>query len=289
MADLSDVENAIVSTVASAVYPNGSNGQPSVVSNDAGTALPVKIYRGWPVPAQLDTDLAAGTANISVFSRGTGTNRTKYTPIFDTVSTPTPTVSATVVDNTITITGAGSTTTQYVSVILGIWEAVSYTVTPADTPTTIAAALAALISQYVPATPAAGVVTVTSSIILKAVVGVQVAQLEEIRRQSEAIQITLWCPTPKTRDNLAVCLEPTLANTVFLPLADTSVARFRYGSTVVSDDRETVQLYRRDLFYDVEYATTIGGIAWQVTVPEVNIQSVNPATGEVAPAAKAYY
>jgi len=60
MADLSDVETAIVSQAIAALYPDGLS-QPSAV------AATCRIYRGWPTPAGLNADLAAGTVNVTVF------------------------------------------------------------------------------------------------------------------------------------------------------------------------------------------------------------------------------
>lgn len=73
MADLPDVENALVSTIATALYPSGASpGQPSA----AGPVC--KIYRGWPIPTAtgLDPDLAAGIVNISVFTESGGEKNT---------------------------------------------------------------------------------------------------------------------------------------------------------------------------------------------------------------------
>src|SRR5262249_17582540 len=51
MADISDVTAYLASAVAAAVYPNGTS-SPSVGNMD------VRIYEGWPIPDQLDLDLA---------------------------------------------------------------------------------------------------------------------------------------------------------------------------------------------------------------------------------------
>ena len=60
MADQADVEAALAGIVGGALYPNGL---------EAGCAVSgavVRIYRGWPTPAALDSDLAAGRINVSV-------------------------------------------------------------------------------------------------------------------------------------------------------------------------------------------------------------------------------
>ena len=60
MADLSQVEDLLVATIAQAVYPDGT-------AAESATDTPARIYRGWPQPTPLDDDLKNGTVNISVF------------------------------------------------------------------------------------------------------------------------------------------------------------------------------------------------------------------------------
>src|SRR5258708_6347692 len=59
MADLSDVENAIVSKISDALYPLGIS-QPSTVG------VTCRVYRGWPTSAALNSDLTAGVVNVTV-------------------------------------------------------------------------------------------------------------------------------------------------------------------------------------------------------------------------------
>src|SRR5579875_2884180 len=60
MADLSDVEMGLAALATQAVYPSGSSSA-SITGQDC------RIYRGWPLPASLNSDLRAGIANITVF------------------------------------------------------------------------------------------------------------------------------------------------------------------------------------------------------------------------------
>ena len=71
MADTADIEVAIVSLVAQAVYPDGVN---------SSVGSPVKVYRGWAIPAQLDADLAGGTLNVSVYATDTESKTTRHQP-----------------------------------------------------------------------------------------------------------------------------------------------------------------------------------------------------------------
>src|SRR5258708_28535358 len=94
MSDLSDVEQASVNTITGLVYPTGS-ANPSAVLNDSMAPMPGRIYRGWPISANLDADLAAVIMNISVYARnGTQQNTTRFHPHYHTVTPETATLAA---------------------------------------------------------------------------------------------------------------------------------------------------------------------------------------------------
>ena len=147
MADLSDVEGALVGLVANAIYPSGTTA-PSV----CGTT--VKTYRGWPSATALDNDLSgpnpkpdgwAPTANVSVFPISGMTRVTTRFPRKWLADGPGPTtITATVINgNTLTLAGAAGLA-QLVGVrVLG--QAYVYAATATDTPATVAAALAAMV------------------------------------------------------------------------------------------------------------------------------------------------
>jgi hypothetical protein len=269
MADISDVETAIVNLLGTLIYPNGT-------SQSSSVGATVKIYRGWPVPASLDTDLAAGVVNISVISRqGTERNETKYPVYYYDISVPLPTFTATVSNNTITISGVNSATIdQFITIIIGTRATTSVQVVAStDTASTIATNVAAAISEIgFVATAVGAVVTVTTGAPLQAAFYTQGEQQAEIRRQTVQMQITAWCANPTIRDTIAKAIEPTLSATTFLTLIDSTAARFRYRTNYVSDTMQKQALYRRDFIYDVEYPTTLQDIAWQVGVINANIE-----------------
>ncbi|MEJ0047582.1 MAG: hypothetical protein WDN04_16740 [Rhodospirillales bacterium] len=60
MADVADVEAALIAAVLAALYPNGA-GAPSA------TGSPARVFRGWPTTSLLTQDRAAGAVDISVF------------------------------------------------------------------------------------------------------------------------------------------------------------------------------------------------------------------------------
>jgi hypothetical protein len=283
MADISDVENAIVNAITALVYPNGSS-NPSVVLNDVGAAMGVRIYPGWPEPAALDADIQAGIMNISVFSRSlAGSNTTRFPPDYQTTSEPAPTVGASInASNQVIITGMGSAiVTQYVTVLVGSRVVFSYGVLPTDTASSIAAALAAgLTSSGAPATAVGAVISLNSGgAYMMVTIGVEAIQTAEWAREKVQEQITIWAPTPTSRSNAAKVIDPTLKTTTFLTTPDDFQTRFRYRTTVIMDSTEKVMFYRRDLIFECEYPTTLTDLAFQVTSIDDNIKGAQTDLG----------
>ena len=87
--------------------------------------------------------------------------------------------------------------------------------------------------------------------------GTSGTSIKELRRQEQRMQITVWAPTPDLRSAASSVIDVTLSNINFLPLADGSSARIVYVGMVISDMNQKSSLFKRDLFYSVEYATTI--------------------------------
>jgi hypothetical protein len=277
VADLSDIENVLVSLITQAVYPNGT-GEPSVA------AAPCKIYRGWPIPANLDADLAAGTINISVFPQDVEQRTTRYSRAWMPLSIPTAALTLTVSGETITLGGTPSSPLNAAAVING--QGFVYAVQPSDTLTTIATGLAALINVSISATSSAPVITIPTAKELVARVGTVGTIIRETKRQKRGFQITSWCPTPALRDTIVPPIDQTLCDLDFITLPDGSAGRILYERSPVSDQVERQGLYRRDLFYSVEYPTTETESAAQIVTELFNITGgLDPN----APALESFY
>lgn len=266
MADLADVENALVALIAQTLYPNGT-GQPSV------TGTPAIIYAGWPTSSRLDADLLAlsqgqvgGKIHVSVFPTNTERNTTRYMRQWQPVSNPTPTLTLTISGQQVTVGGTVSTP-QNVMLMVGHQPYV-YAVQGADTLTSIATALAALIPG---ASSAGPIVTLAASAVLTAArVGGSGTSIMETRRQERVMQITAWADTPARRDAVIQAIDPVLAQIQFLTLVDQTAARLIYRSSRKDDMVQKANLYRRDLLYSVEYATIASETDTQVTQTQLN-------------------
>lgn len=259
MAELADVENALVCTLAQAVYPNGT-------AASSATGTPVRIYRGWPLPAPLDADLKAGVVNISVFPLDQERNLTKN-PL-DWIELPQPPVYL-----AIGVSGDLATVSGRVTCPLNAGLTVKgipyiYPLQATDTPASVATALAAMIPG---ATSSGADIVLPPGSNAVATVGAVGNIVQEIRRQQKSFRISLWCPSPATRDALAAVADSALANLSFVNLPDGTSGRIRYERTQTMDGVQKSGLYRRDLVYTVEYSTTNVTIAAAVISLGINV------------------
>ena len=65
-----------------------------------------------------------------------------------------------------------------------------------------------------------------------------------------------WCPDPAVRDTVAGAIDTALASLRFIALPDGTQGRLIYAGGADFDQSQDAALYRRDLLYGVEYATT---------------------------------
>ena len=268
MADLSDVLGALVTSVAGVLYPNGT-GNPSV------TGFGVKIYAGWPNPDTLEADMRAAPAvgHVSIFPRPDEKNSTRFPPTWQTTAVNTATLTMTAAGQTVTVGGvvpaAGN---PHIVAVLANGKPYVYSVLATDTLASIAAALAALIAVDIAGTSAAGaIITLPNSArLLGARVGDTGTAAREVRRQERLFQISCWASTPANRDSLVQPIDAALAFQTFLTMPDGFGARLRYKSSAMLDEMQKDGVYRRDLFYTVEYATTQTETETQITQAQVN-------------------
>lgn len=278
MADLTDVGNALVALVAQTLYPNGT-GQPSAAG------FGIRVYQGWPNPQQLDDDLKAGVAHVSIYPRPEERNTTRYSKDWKQLAVNAPTLTLTINGQQVTVGGTVPTANnpQNVAVVAN-GQSFVYAATSTDTLTSIATALSALIAAGIAGTSNAGaVITLPNTArIAAARVGTNGTMIRELRRQERLFQISIWSETPDHRDAVIQPVDVALAATQFLTLTDQTAARLIYKSSPVADQYQKDKLYRRDLFYTVEYATTQTTTAVQIVTDQLNIAPQNNAGAQVS-------
>ena len=247
MADLSDVEVALVTVALNALYPAGLD-RPSCVGS------PMRIFRGEPVAATLERDLAAEVGNVSVCSVPNSTrNTTRWLPSAQTTS-GTPTLVVETVG--LSVTYAGIAGAGQVAGILVDNLAFVYRGHVNDTPAVVAAVLAEAIVKIRPCLLAGSSLTIPGAYQVVGRVVSDGNSSSEWCRQEQDFCIACWCPTPLLRDRASAVLQSTLCGMSFLSLCDDTSGRLRYKSTSSFDTYQAYQLHRRNLVLDVEYGTT---------------------------------
>ncbi len=319
MADSSDVQIALAELIAGVLYPAGTVGMGGYGMADAGgwsvaaaygnpTALQVsaagvkvRIYRGWPVAQQLDPDLAAGIAHVTVFQQNAmGRLAGGSLDSVRTFQGPAPTITATASGNAVTLSGTPTAGNLIGMKIDGV--PVVYEVQPGDTLLSIASAIATLVSnpiifddsgnplladdgdpfevgEVASIAPVSGGVAITFSTSAPVVVrvGSPGYTLLRPRQQTEQHTITCWAPSPTARDAICKYLDAVMSNTRWLPLSDQQ-ARLVWAGTMTNDVTSKAALWRRDLSYRVTYWTTL------LQIDPTMLFGVTDLTGGQAPA-----
>jgi hypothetical protein len=249
MADQSDVEAALVQIIEGVIYPNGLTGSPPLTVLD----VPGRVYRGWPNGDALDADLRNNVFNISVYAaNGVERNTTRFPRVWQQTAAPTATLTATVSGATVAIGGTVSTPTNIA--IITDRTAYVYAVQSGDTLSSIAAALAALIPE---ATSSGPVVTLTDPIGLAAHCEGSGTAVKLVKQTLKQFQICFWCPSPLIRDQLVTLVDPVLASMDRFVLPDQTYAWIYFARSMTNDAPQKELLFRRDLFYMVEWSASL--------------------------------
>jgi hypothetical protein len=248
MADISDVEVALVNEAGAAIYPNGIN-QPPI------GGYPCRITRGDVNAEALNTDLATGTVNITIRAMDKmARNTTRYFNTWQASATQgTPPFAVQMTGTVATFSGVGGAGAIAGARVRG--QAFVYATVAGDTPASVAAALAA---QIAGASASGAVLTLPSDGGTPVVVVYDNAQvITELRRQEQGFAVTVSANTPDARSIVAAALDTVFAGIDFLTLADGSGGRLRYHSTSIDDVPSRASLWKRTLIYTVEFGTTL--------------------------------
>jgi hypothetical protein len=275
VADLSDVTAYLATAAANAVYPNGAS-QPSIAAMDC------RIFEGWPMPDQLDRDMLgqmlSGTppmpvtrpggivANVSVFPMlGTGKDVYQIEDNTYTITPPGFGMAVSVVGNVIAVSGQPNVG-EFLTLVCD--NAFVFSQTGASTTALLAALATAAQVQYPAANSTATTLTVPFGHSMVVRQG-GVATLGKVtHRECQQIMVSVWSPTQAARSTLAKAIDNVIKQKIIVAMPDTSQAKVVYSRTNVLDDRQSTAIYRRDLIYDVEYATVF-------QFPGVVVTSVN--------------
>ncbi len=281
MADLSDVTAYLATTAASAVYPSGP-AQPSIVA-----PLDCRIFEGWPNPDQLDRDMQGLTKdnpplprakgpvpNVSVFPMP-GAGATVYQILDHTYQIVPAQVATTfaLAGNVVTVTGQPAAG-EFLTLIIDDQAVCS------QSGATTAAMLAALAAEaqskgYPGASATSNTLTVPFGHSLVVRQGGKGKLGRVTHRQRSSVMVTVWAPTPAERATIAAAIDVAIKSHNKVSMPDTSQATIIYSRTYTTDEQQTAAIYRRDLVYDVEYATVEQFDGVTITATQVSIASPN--------------
>jgi hypothetical protein len=260
MATISDLRAAIAQIVGGILYPAGVPAGTTPASPVVG--CPVRVFQGWPERQAIDADMAAGIVDVSVYTMPGSTNTSRY-PIVDVpISVSPPTLVWTVAGSTATLGGTISTPQNVGLLVDG--RAYIYAVQAADTLTSIAAALTALVNGVQPASATGPAVTIPGSRAIIGRAGGVGTTLREVGREKVGVQIEVWAPSELQRNAVGGALEPRLRDQRRLALADQSIAVIWFDSLSDTDELEKSNVYRRSLRVNAEYASTVTANAAQI-------------------------
>ena len=267
MASITDAANAVVAAVAAALYPDGVD--PDNPNSAAG--MPCKVYMGWPLPKNLDDDMAAGTVNVSVFPRPGERITSRYFEQWQMTIAPNPTLTLTVVDQTVMV--GGTVSLPQVCAIIANGIGYPYEVQEGDSLDDIAAGLAALIAVDLPDVTVDGTaVTLPNTAIINDVrLGAAGTAVREIRRQEKQMQVSVWAPTPASRDAVAKVIDLLFARRQCFSDPDGLAISAVYNGSNLIDEKQKQVIYRQDFMLTVEYGTAEKQQQMQIVVPVVNV------------------
>jgi hypothetical protein len=99
-----------------------------------------------------------------------------------------------------------------------------------------------------------------------------------IHKQRQSVMISVWAPDHVTRTKLAIAIDGLIKQDISVKMPDTSMALICYNRTNVRDEHEPLALYRRDLIYQVEYATVMEFPGTVITSVTIQIAPLDPVT-----------
>ncbi|WP_124800648.1 hypothetical protein [Paraburkholderia phosphatilytica] len=222
----------------------------------------------------MDPDLSQGIANVSIYGTPMMKKTTRYPTRWRTVLNNEPTFTLTASGATVTVGGAQPAAFFVQNFAIFVANSpYTYSVQPTDTPTSIASALATLIAQQYPGTTSSGpVITLAPNAALGVVrVGGSGIVAQVVKNQERLFQVTLWCNTPAQRTALENVVDPLLSGVIRIVMPDGYYATIRFHDAPQQDLGEKARLFRMDLRYMIDYATTKQQTAAAVIVGTGNV------------------
>lgn len=260
MPGLFDVLTTLSQQVAIACYPNGTL-SPSITTRQ----ITIESGEG-PIRTQEDFDLVAGNSHVYVYPDSRERVVTKFERVFNPMTLSAPTITLTVLDNTVTIGGAVSIPQAVMIINNGIGY--GYQIQLGDTINVIAANTAAIIPG---ATVIGNVITISDSNSLIARVATNYSASEEIARIERVFNINIVSPTPADRSTILNAVDIYLKLNFRIVGSDNFYLLLFYQDTKVTDQLAHERVYKATLQYMIQYPTTVTNNYTTITDPLLNL------------------
>lgn len=263
MATQTDVTNALMALIKSAVYPNGT-GQPSIVT------IPVKVITGYAGSVDL-TEVSNNTDALVTVYRSTA-KKTLYSFIgnWSTLNLVTPTLSLIVFNNTVTVTGTVFTPSNCLIKVNNV--SYHYAVLNTDTLQTIATNLAALIPG---ATVVGTVITISNAYKVETKIGTTGTAMRSVGDVQENYWIDVWAADNATRQTIADALLVALRVNYRFNLVDGAQATLNSDFDKRDFDKsQKVGVYRSMISIFVAYQLTQKATFYTITDIALNTSYV---------------
>lgn len=259
MASVDDVSQYLAKRVADVLYPGGSL-LPGIVN------APVRIYPGWPVSGALQTDIEAGGSHVSVWPLPAErrVNCALGGP-YQMLTRGKPTLQLWVTDSAIGVSGVASAITNVQIHLNGKKFVFQF-----RAGTTAEQVVNSLQLHLPHAFTLMGRVVILLVNHLSISVTTAGTAVRELRRQIKEFQITVWSPNPQLRNAIGTAIDAALSEHCHIDLGDGVPAQMFYARQFDSDAAENWHVYRRDLIFSINFATT-----QTVSAPEVTDIAVN--------------
>jgi len=266
MASTDDVARYLARRVAGVVYPGGGR-LPGIVNPS------VKIYPGWPVPGILQQDIDNGGIHVSVWPLPTERKiSTALGRPFRVMAKGKPTLQFTVNGSVIGISGVADAPVNVHVSLNGKAFTFHFRAGTTDQQA---------INVLTAALPKSFTVLSSVCILMADHLSVSVTTagtaVKELHRQIKDFQITVWAPTPGLRDRIGSAIDTALSEHCHIDLNDGVPAQLLYARQFDLDRSENWHVYRRDLIFSVNYATTQTISAPEVTRFQVTLNG-HPTT-----------
>lgn len=252
MADLADVLDFLQTVATAGAYPAGT-------ANPSVTGKTIDIAQGWPMSADVDAAVKAGTSIVSIYAVPSTTGDPGQVFDWHPGVSVAPVYGLTVeIDEPDVVIAGTPNVGEILNISVNYTSSFTYVAVANDTAETVAAAMLAKIQADFPqATLSGATLTIPGVFSITAIRGGIGTLSQRIYRQRQQFRIVVWSPNPSDRTTIAQPIDIAIKSNIKVLLADQTEAIIVYRGTNLDDKYENDGVYRRDLIFSVVWDTML--------------------------------